>query len=139
MAEITIQYTEVWFIDLKTNIYDRLVNYIPLIEKIWVKNVHISWTWKDLSKEDKFVSFDVWGWRTNKIGIRSHSVQIDSYAKSIEEVDNIKEIIIDLFNRSNFKWIKSNLKIDYWSKTPARKWIKRNTLDFEFIFKDMKY
>lgn len=81
----------------------------------------------------------MWNGRSNKVWIRSHSVQIDSYAKSIEEVDDIKEIIIDLFNRSDFKWIKSNLKIDYWNKTPAKKWMKRNTLDFEFVFKDMKY
>lgn len=139
MAEITIQYTEVWFIDLKKLIYDRLINYVPLIEKIWPDNVYVSNDWGKLKDKDKFVFFDVSNWRSNHIWIRQHSVQIDSYAKSIEEVDSIKEIIIDLFNRSDFKGIKSLLKIDYWNKTPSKKWMSRSTLDFDFMLKDMKY
>ena len=139
MSEIQINYTEVWFIDIKRYIYDRLVNYVPIIEKIGTKNVHIKWNGSNLKDSDKFVFFWIVGQNTNHIWIRSCLVQIDAYAPSIEEVDNIKEIIIDLFNRSNYKWIKSILKNDYWNKTPSRKWISRATLDFDFVFKDMKY
>ena len=139
MSEITIKYTEVGFIDIKLYIYDRLKNYVPLIEKVWTNNVFIKWNGDDLKDKDKFLHFWIIGSNTNKFWIRSSLVQIDCYAKSVEEVDNIKEIIIDLFNRRNFQWIKSILKSDYWNKTPSRKWISRATLDFDFVFKDMKY
>lgn len=138
MSEITIKYTEVWFIDIKLFIYERLKNYVPIIEKIWTDNVFIK-NDGSLKNKNKFISINVIWWRVNSFWIRTNLVQIDTYWESVEEVDNIKEIIIDLFNRSDFKWIKSLLKNDYWNKTPSRKWISRATLDFQFTYKDLKY
>jgi hypothetical protein len=138
MPDITIKYTEMWFIDIKLYIFEKLKNHPLIIEKIGSKKVYIK-SINNLTNIDEFIFINSWIWRTNKFWIRSYSVQIDAYAKTIEEVDSIKEIIINLFNRREYKWIKSILKTDFWNKAPSRKWISRATLDFEFIFKDMKY
>lgn len=139
MDEINISFTNAWFVDIKKFIYDKLSTNPLIIDEIWENNVFLKDDWSDLFNKNKFIFFGIISETTNSFWIRNCSVQIDLYSESIEKTDNIKEIIINLFNRSNYKGIKSLLVNDLWNKIPARKWLVRNTLNFDFVFKDMKY
>ncbi len=137
MTEIPI--TELWFVDIRKYVYDTLVNYVPLIQKIWTNNVHI-WDQNDMSKVPvPYVCISGSWWNTNSIGIRNQGYQIDVLAKSVEDAEAVKDIIIDLFNRRNFKWIKSKLTMIWPDMSRPEAWIFRQILRFDFIFKDMKF
>lgn len=137
MTEIPM--TELWFIDIRKYVYDSLVNYVPLIQKIWTDNVHI-WDQEDILKvSTPFVSIFSLYWNTNSLGIRNQNFQIDVLAKSVEDAEAIKDIVIDLFNRRNFKWIKSKLTMIWPDMSKPELWRFRQILRFDFIFKDMKF
>lgn len=137
MTEIPM--TELWFVDIRKYVYDTLVNYVPLIQKIWTNNVHI-WDQNDMSKVPvPYVCISGTWWNTNSTGIRNQSYQIDVMAKSVEDAEAVKDIIIDLFNRRNFKWIKSKLTMIWPDMSRPEAWIFRQILRFDFIFKDMKF
>lgn len=137
MTEIPL--TELWFIDIRKYVYDSLINYVPLIQKIWTNNVHI-WDQNDISKTTlPFVSITNLSWNTDTRGVRNQTFQIDVLANSIENAENVKDIIVDLFNRRNFKGIKSKL-IQIWpDMSHPTKWVFRQILRFNFVFKDMKF
>lgn len=137
MTEIPI--TELWFVDIRKYVYDTLVNYLPLIQKIWTNNVHI-WDQNDMSKvPTPYISVLSMTWNTNSLGIRNQNFQIDILAKSVEDAEAVKDIVIDLFNRRNFKWIKSKLTMIWPDMSKPEQWLFRQILRFEFIFKDSKF
>lgn len=136
MTEIPM--TELWFIDIRKYVYDTLVNYVPLIQKIWTNNVHI-WDHNISKVPLPYVCISANWWNTNSIGIRNQGYQIDVLAKSVEDAEAVKDIIIDLFNRRNFKWIKSKLTMIWPDMSRPEAWIFRQILRFDFIFKDMKF
>lgn len=137
MTEIPI--TELWFVDIRKYVYDTLVNYLPLIQKIGTNNVHI-WDQNDMSKVPiPYVSVLSMTWNTNSLGIRNQNFQIDVLAKSVEEAEVVKDIVIDLFNRRNFKWIKSKLTMIWPDMSKPEQWLFRQILRFDFVFKDMKF
>lgn len=130
--------TELWFVDIRKYVYDTLINYVPLIEKIWTNNVHIRD--HDISKLPlPFVSVVGDWWTTDSRWVRNHSFQIDILDKSVENAEVVRDIIIDLFNRRNFKWIKSKLTMIWPDMSRPQKWIFRQILRFDFVFKDMKF
>jgi len=128
---------EIWFIDIKKYIYDTVSSYHPLLEK-WLKKVILR-TFENVSREERpFICInDLWG-STDSVWIRSVWINFEIYASSMEEGEILKDILIDLFNRRNVKWIRSRLETDigWWMD---KNWLTRHLLDFEFIFKDMKY
>lgn len=136
MTEIPM--TELWFVDIRKYVYDTLVNYVPLIQKIWTNNVHI-WDHNISKVPLPYVCISANWWNTNSIGIRNQGYQIDVLAKSVEDAEVVKDIIIDLFNRRNFKWIKSKLTMIWPDMSRPEAWIFRQILRFDFIFKDMKF
>lgn len=137
MTEIPI--TELWFVDIRKYVYDTLVNYLPLIQKIWTNNVHI-WDQNDMSKvPTPYISVLSMTWNTNSLGVRNQNFQIDVLAKSVEDAEAVKDIVIDLFNRRNFKWIKSKLTMIWPDMSKPEQWLFRQILRFEFIFKDSKF
>lgn len=137
MTEIPI--TELWFVDIRKYVYDSLLNYVPLIQKIWTNNVHI-WDQNDMSKvPTPYISVLSMTWNTNSLGIRNQNFQIDILAKSVEDAEAVKDIVIDLFNRRNFKWIKSKLTMIWPDMSKPEQWLFRQILRFEFIFKDSKF
>lgn len=137
MADIPT--TELWFVDIRKYVYDTLVNYVPLIQKIWEKNVHI-WDENNISKKPKpFVSIATISWNTDARWLRSHVYQIDVLTKTVEDAESIKDIIIDLFNRRNFWGIRSKL-VEIWpDMSKPGIWSFRQILRFRFTFKDMKF
>lgn len=136
MEEIPM--TEIWFIDIKKYIYDTLNTYFPLKQK-WLKKVIIR-NFESVAKEQRpFISFSsIWG-STNSIWIRSEAFQIDIFSENIEQGEAIKDIVVDLLNRRNFKWIKSKLSRSWPDGSDEKTWFCRHVLDFDFVFKDMKY
>lgn len=136
MEEIPM--TEIWFVDIKKYIYDTLDTYFPLKQK-WLKKVIIR-NFESVAKEQRpFIAFSsIWG-RTNNFWIRNESFQIDVFSESIEQWENIKDIVIDLLNRRNFKGIKSQLTRTWPDGSDEKTWFCRLVMDFEFVFKDMKY
>jgi hypothetical protein len=137
---MTLPKTELWFIDIKKIIYDTLKNYTLLIEKLWttdwrviIRNV------QDVSNtQTPFITFQqVWS-RTNAIWIRTAVFQFDVWSKNLQEGEEIKDIVVNLFNRANIWGIKSILQRESENSEDKTK-LNRHSLDFQFTFKDMKY
>lgn len=135
MEEIPI--TEVWFVDIEKYVYDTLTTYVPLLQKgtsvIMRKHFNV------FKEQKPFIHpHYIWG-NTNSIWIRSELFQIDIFADNMQEWKNIKDIVVDLFNRRNFKWIKSKLVRTWPDESDEKTGLFSCNMDFDFVFKDMKY
>lgn len=139
MSELSIPKTELWFIDIKKYVYDSMATYVPLLEVIWVESIFFRPDDTIYDKKKPIVSIsESWG-NVDFKWIRNQTYQIDVWATSVEEAEKIKYIIVDLFNRRNFKWIKSILTGTWPDMSNPKKWFFREILFFKFVFKDMKY
>lgn len=134
---MTLPTTQTWFIDIRKYIYDTLMNYLPLRQKIG-RHIYVVEPLGDFPHaEEPFVFFTknsdvVHRW------IRTYSCQFDVYTKTREEAEEIRDIIIDLFNRRNYKWIRSSLILIWPDMSNPKAWYYREIFDFEFVFKDFK-
>ena len=132
--------SELWFINIREYIYNRMKNFVNLTQKIWwsenIKCRDIE-TIKWLDKP--FVSYSEIWWETNSFWIRESVYQIDIWATNMEEMEEIKDLIVWLFNRSNEDGVKSKLMSlwpDLWN--PEKNYIHK-PLTFSFVFKDQKF
>ncbi len=139
MPELTIPKTELWFIDIKKYVYDSLVTYVPLLEIIGNDSVYFRPNDTIYDKNKPMVCISESGGNTDFKWIRNQVYQIDVLAESVEVAEKIKYIIVDLFNRRNFKGIRSKLFRTWPDMSNTKKWIFREILFFEFVFKDMKF
>lgn len=136
MEEIPM--TELWFVDITKYVYDSLATYIPLLEK-WMQKVIVR-TWSVAKEPRPFIAFSsIWWPISNWLWIRGELFQIEIYSWSFEEWEKIRDIVVDLFNRRNFKWIRSELTRAGPNWSNEETWFSRHVLDFNFVFKDMKY
>ncbi len=130
---------ELWQVDIKLYIYDKLKNYVPIIEILgtdWIC-LKTDECFQKLKNNQAVIWVDYIAWRTNELGIRSELIQIDIYAHTMEDAEKLKAHVVDLFNRENWKWIRSKLnKVYDWRS--KNKWARIIT-DFHFIYKDMKF
>lgn len=135
----TIPRWELWFIDIKKYIFDSLNLYVPLIQKIWTNNVHI-WKKNNISKiQPPFVALTRIWWSTDSLWLRNEMFQIDVISETAEEAEVIKDIVVDLFNRRNFKWVRSKLALIWPDMSRPKISRYRQILRFDFYFKDMAY
>ncbi len=130
--------TELWFIDVRKYVFDSLSKYVSLIQKIGSWKVFI-FDYNMSKEEPPFVVIQTLSDRTDYRWIRTYYIQIDIYDKTIERSEEIKDIIIDLFNRRNFHWISSKLESIWPDTSNPKKWRFRQILRFNFVVKDMKF
>jgi len=132
--------TELWFIDIRKYVYDTLVNYVPLIEKIGTNNVYFWDTNNSIAKKTRpFVSITQLWWNINSIWIREQEYQIDIFWTSLEQSGDTRDIIIDLLNRRYVNEVRSKLIRLRPDQSDEKLWIVRQSMDFLFVFKDMKF
>jgi hypothetical protein len=134
-------YTNIWFVDIKKYLFDLLKSNEKLLDKFWgstegriiLRNI------QDISLTPlPFITFQqIWS-RTNNIWIRSVTFQFDIYSDFIEEWEEIHDIIVDLFNRRKNDWISSKIEREDQG-VEQKTWFIRHSLDFQFVFKDIKY
>ena len=135
-----IEYSELWFIDIRKYIYDRMANYVNLIQKIWwPENIKcrdqetIKWI------DKPFISYSEIWWSTNNLWIRKVLYQIDIWATNMEEFEEIKDLVVWLFNRSIDDWVRSQLDTIWPDMSNPEKNLFRKPLTFRFVFKDQKF
>lgn len=135
-----IEHSELWFIDIRKYIYDRFTNYVNLIQKIWWPENIKSRDEESIKWIDKpFISYSHIWWSTNNLWIRKDSFQIDIWATNIEEFEEIKDLVVWLFNRSKDDVVKSQL-VNIWpDMSNPEKNLFRKPLTFKFVFKDQKF
>lgn len=131
--------TELWFVDITKYVYDTLKNYVPLLEQ-WVEKVIIR-KFESVAKEARpFITFSSMWWPvSNSLWIRSETFEFEIYTESFEQWSKIKDILVDLFNRRNFKGIRSKLLRTWPSWSDEKTGYSRHMVDIDFVFKDMKY
>jgi len=135
-----IEYSELWFIDIRKYIYDRMANYVNLIQKIWwAENIKcrdeetIKWM------DKPFISYSEIWWSTNNLWIRRVLYQIDIWATNMEEFEEIKDLVVWLFNRSIEDWVRSQLDTIWPDLSNPEKNLFRKPITFRFVFKDQKF
>lgn len=130
---------ELWMVDIKKYIYEIVKNYYPILQKVKRDSIFYTMTkkFKEIEKPMILIT-DIW-WSTNSVWVRNQSFQFDVYAYSIEEVENIQYLLIDLFNRRNLDWIRSSFDKNWPDMSNEKTWLFRRILMFDFVFKDMKF
>ncbi len=132
--------SELWFINIREYIYNRMKNFVNLTQKIWwSENIKCrdieSIKWLD----KPFINYSEIWWNTTNLWIRKSIYHIDIWATNMEEMEEIKDLLVWLFNRSNEDWVKSKLMSlwpDLWN--PEKNYIHK-PLTFSFVFKDQKF
>lgn len=136
MQEIPL--TNIWSIDIDKYIIDILKEDSRIIETIW-NNIYI-WNQNNLKKiTSPFISIFTVDDTTDIAWLRIVTIQFWVVANTVELVKNISNIIISIFNRKNFKWIKSFLKISAQDPNISELWLYRQVLRFDFWFLDNKF
>jgi len=135
-----IEHSELWFIDIRKYIYDRLTSYVNLIQKIWWPENIICRDLQTIKGTDRpFISYSHVWWSTNSLWIRKDSFQIDIWATNMEEFEDLKDLVVWLFNRSKDDWVKSQLSSVWPDMSNPEKSLFRKPLTFRFVFKDQKF
>ena len=135
-----IEYSELWFIDIRKYIYDRMANYVNLIQKIWWPENIKCRDQETIKWMDKpFISYSEIWWSTNNLWIRKVLYQIDIWATNMEEFEEIKDLVVWLFNRSIDDWVRSQLDTIWPDMSNPEKNLFRKQLTFRFVFKDQKF
>lgn len=129
---------ELWMIDIQKYLYDIISNYVPLLQK-WLKKVIIR-NLENVSKENRpFICINSYGWRTDSRWIRTEVYMYEVYAENIEQWESLRDILIDLFNRRNIRWIRSRLTNTWPNGVDEKTWLSRHLLFFEYVFIDSKF
>lgn len=135
---MSIPLTNRWFIDLRKYIFDSLVNFSDLTTLIWANNVYVREIEDIASKPKPFVSITSISWNVDIAWIRTWVYQIDIWAESVEQSEDIRDVIIDLFNRRNYLGIKSKLNFIWPDMSDEKTKLFRQIVEFDFVFKDQK-
>ena len=135
-----IEHSELGFIDIRKYIYDRLASYVNLIQKIWWPENIICRDLQTIKGTDRpFISYSHVWWSTNSLWIRKDSFQIDIWATNMEEFEDIKDLVVWLFNRSKDDGVKSQLSSIWPDMSNPEKSLFRKPLTFKFVFKDQNF
>ena len=135
-----IEHSELWFIDIRKYIYDRLTGYVNLIQKIWWPENIICRDLQTIKGTDKpFISYSEIWWSTNSLWIRNMSYQIDIWATNMEEFEELKDLVVWLFNRSKDDGVRSKLDSIWPDMSNPEKNLFRKPLTFRFVFKDQNF
>ena len=135
-----IEYSELWFIDIRKYIYDRMANYVNLIQKIWWPENIKCRDQETIKWMDKpFISYSEIWWSTNNLLIRKVLYQIYIWATNMEEFEEIKDLVFWLFNRSIDDWVRSQLDTIWPDMSNPENNLFRKPLTFRFVFKDQKF
>lgn len=127
-----------WIINLRKYFFDLLCEEPEILAKIPKKNIVFYEFWAFKDKQNMLIIHNAWS-SVSPYGVRDENYQVDIFAPTLEEVEEIKNILVSKLNRKKENWIFIQLEsVAPDLETPKKGYLRR-ILVFRFVVHDRNF